>query len=89
MTEITFTPMGDNVILELVKPKETTEGGIIIPDQSKEQEPIAFVLAAGPDAECKRGDKVMINMAMPKEVMLPEGIFLMVSEDKGVYGIFQ
>ena len=41
------------------------------------------------DAECKRGDEVLINMAMPREVMLPEGIFLMVSEDKGVYGIFQ
>lgn len=89
MTEINFTPMGDNLIIELIKPKEVTEGGIIIPDQAKEQEPRAYVLAAGPDAECKKGDEILINMAMPREVLLPEGVFLMVSEDKGVYGIFQ
>lgn len=88
MTEINFTPMGDNLIIELITPETQTTGGIIIPEQARKQEPIAYVLAAGPEAECKKGDKVLINTAMPKEVLLPEGPFLMVSEDKGVYGIF-
>ena len=87
MKSIKFKPMGDNLILELIPPAATTEQGLIIPEQYRVQLPLAFVLAAGPNAECKPGDKVSVNMAMPKPVLLEEGEFLMVSEDKGVFGI--
>lgn len=87
MKTIKFKPMKDKLILELVPPAVITEQGLIIPEQYRIQLPLAYVLAAGPDAECKPGDKVSINMAMPQLVLLDEGEFLMVSEDKGVFGI--
>lgn len=45
---VKISPLFNQVLLERVPEKETTEGGIIIPDNSKERPQEAVVIAVGP-----------------------------------------
>lgn len=64
-----LTPLGENVVVARVEAKETTEGGIILPDSAKEQPAEGRVLSVGdgillPDGtrkslEVHEGDRVL------------------------------
>jgi chaperonin GroES len=64
-----LTPLGENVVVARVEAKETTEGGIILPDSAKEKPAEGRVLSVGdgrllPDGtrkslEVHEGDRVL------------------------------
>ncbi len=58
-----FTPIGERVVLQVIEIPETTQGGLILPEQSRETwtTPIAQVIAVGPNVkQLKEGDKVLV-----------------------------
>ena len=58
-----YTPLTDNVVVEVVVPV-TTKGGIFIPEQlrSQEKDKVAKVIATGKDVKnLKVGDMVMVG----------------------------
>jgi len=55
--------LGNRVLVEMKKPEEKTQSGIIILEDSQEQKPEGFVKAVGEDVKgsIKVGDEVMFR----------------------------
>jgi co-chaperonin GroES (HSP10) len=70
MNTLNVTPIGNGVIVELQEQKETTEGGIYLPDTVEQKEDLLkttyegdIVLAIGPDCkQVKVGDLAYFNI---------------------------
>lgn len=77
-------PLEDRVVLQLQKPEEKTQSGIILPDSAKEQPQAAVVIAVGPGGETKmqvkEGDKVIYSKYSGTEVKLDEEEYIVVSQ---------
>lgn len=57
----TFTPLRDNVLASLDERRELSDGGIVIPEISRESEVEATVCATGKDAKHLRpGDRILV-----------------------------
>ena len=59
-------PLGARVVIKKIEAEEKTEGGLILPSQSKEDHQYAEVVAVGPGTddepmEVKVGDKVVFS----------------------------
>ena len=59
-------PLGARVVIKKIEAEEKTEGGLILPSQSKEDPQYAEVVAVGPGTddepmEVKVGDKVVFS----------------------------
>lgn len=50
-----FRPLGDRILVKRIEAEETTQGGIIIPDNAKEKPMRAKVVAAGPGKTLSNG----------------------------------
>ncbi len=59
---IKIRPLGDRVIISPIEPKEVVKGGIIIPDSAKEKPMQGKVVAAGPGAINKKGDRLPMDV---------------------------
>ncbi len=59
---IRIRPLGDRVIISPIEPKEVVKGGIIIPDSAKEKPMQGKVVAAGPGAMNKKGDRLPMDV---------------------------
>lgn len=55
-------PLGDRVIISPIEPKEVVKGGIIIPDSAKEKPMQGKVVAAGPGALNKEGNRLPMDV---------------------------
>ncbi|MCA9770496.1 co-chaperone GroES [Candidatus Dependentiae bacterium] len=64
-----FRPLGDRVLVKRVEHQDTTQGGIIIPDAAKEKTQTAEVIAVGPGARGKDGQR------MPMTVKIGDTIY--------------
>ncbi|MDD4203198.1 MAG: co-chaperone GroES [Candidatus Omnitrophica bacterium] len=83
-------PLGDRVIVENLKPKEVTKGGIIIPDTAKEKPQEAKVVAVGKGKvedgklitpEVKIGDTVLYGKYAGTEIKMDDKEYLILKED--------
>lgn len=72
-------PLADRVVIKMLEAEETTKGGIILANASKEKPQVAEIVAAGPGGvvdgkeikmEVKVGDKVLIAKYSGTEVKL-------------------
>ena len=68
-------PLGDRVVVEMVKTEETTKSGIVLPGTAKEKPQVAKVVAVGPGTEEVKmelniGDQVLISRYAGTEVKL-------------------
>ena len=64
----------DRLILRLIKSKETTDGGLIIPDTAKTPPSKGIVLAVGPGVSCKHcGLPTQNPPSIGMEVVFPAG----------------
>ncbi|MCK5812227.1 MAG: co-chaperone GroES [Clostridiales bacterium] len=70
-------PLGDRVVIKMLKGEETTKSGIVLPGSAKEKPQIAEVVAVGPGGlvngeqvvmELKVGDHVLISKYAGTEV---------------------
>ena len=57
--EKVIKPLFDNVLVEPLETESSSPSGIIIPDSAKEKSQEGKIIAVGPDAGVKVGDKVM------------------------------
>ena len=73
-------PLGDRVLVEMVKAEEKTKGGIILPETAKEEKSEGIVLAVGKGKtnddgsvtplEVKKGDKVIFGKYAGDEIVV-------------------
>ncbi|MFA5338859.1 MAG: co-chaperone GroES [Candidatus Omnitrophota bacterium] len=84
-------PLGDKVIVEVLKAEDKTKGGIIIPDTAKEKPQEAKVIAVGSGKtlengkvvapEVKTGDIVIFGKYSGSEVKVDEREYLIIDAD--------
>lgn len=85
-----FKPLHDLVVVSRIAEKEKTQGGIIIPDASKEKPAEGIVVAVGSGRrvdghlvplEVKRGDHVLFGKYAGNEVTIGGETALILRED--------
>ena len=91
MATLKIKPLGDRVIVQPIEAKETMKGGIIIPDTAKEKPQEGKVVAVGPGAlnkkgerlpmDVKVGDKVLYGKYSGTEVKLADEKYLIMHQD--------
>jgi chaperonin GroES len=62
-------PLGDRLIVEVLEEEELTESGIVLPDTAKEKPQRGRVLAVGPGARDKDGERIRMDVAEGDEVI--------------------
>ena len=55
-----ITPLGDKVLVQPSTGKETTAGGIVLPDTAKERPQEGTVISVGPGRTLDSGEKVKV-----------------------------
>ena len=98
MASIKIKPLGDRVIISPIEPKEVVRGGIIIPDSAKEKPMEGKVIAVGPGAlnkkgerlpmDVKVGDKVLYGKYSGTEIKIEDAKYLIMHQDEilGILG---
>ncbi|MFH0771623.1 MAG: co-chaperone GroES [Candidatus Omnitrophota bacterium] len=84
-------PIGDRVIVEILKAEDKTKGGIILPDTAKEKPQEAKVIAVGSGktlpsgkvvaSEVKTGDIVIFGKYSGSEVKVEGKEYLIIESD--------
>lgn len=84
-------PIGDKVIVEILKAEEKTKGGIILPDTAKEKPQEAKVIAVGSGKtlangkvvapEVKTGDIIIFGKYSGNEVKVTDKEYLIIEAD--------
>ena len=65
-------PLGERVLIELVKEEEVSKGGIIIPDSAKEKPQEGKVIAVGTGKLDKNGKILPFNVKKGDLVLMPK-----------------
>jgi chaperonin GroES len=65
-------PLGERVLVELVKEEEVAKGGIIIPDSAKEKPQEGKVIAVGTGKLDENGKVVPFNVKKGDLVLMPK-----------------
>lgn len=65
-------PLGDRVLVEPLKEKDTKKGGIIIPDTAKEKPQEGTVIAVGPGRVDDSGKRVPMNVKDGDRILMPK-----------------
>ena len=77
-----LNPKKDRLVIEAKKQKDTTEGGIIIPDKAKERPHKAVVISIGPEVEdIVVGEKIIFSKYAGTVVKLDKKAFLIIREE--------
>ncbi len=84
-------PIGDKIIVEILKAEDKTKGGIILPDTAKEKPQEAKVIAVGPGKtlnngkviapEVKAGDVIIFGKYSGSEVKVEDNEYLIIEAD--------
>ena len=83
-------PLGDRVVIELVKQEEKTASGIVLPDSAQEKPQEARVIAVGSGIiddgdriplEVKEGDQIIYSKYAGTEVKYEGTEYLIIRED--------
>jgi len=86
-----LAPIGDKVIVEVLKAEDKTKGGIILPDTAKEKPQEAKVIAVGPGKtlsngkviplDVKPGDTVIFGKYSGSEIKVNDKEYLIIEFD--------
>lgn len=95
---MSFKPLGNKVLVKRLEAKETTSGGLIIPETSKEKPSEGEVLASGEGARkdsgelipmaVSVGDRVLFGKWSGTEITL-EGENLLIISETDILGILK
>ncbi len=87
---INFKPLGDRVVIEVMKREEKTAGGIYLPDSAKEKPMEGTVVSVGKGGrdnqgslipmELKTGDKIVFGKWAGTEIKINGKEFLIMKE---------
>lgn len=86
MSNMTFKPINDRVVVMPLPAEERTLGGIIIPDTAKEKPQQGEIIAVGPGSKdrqmtVKSGDRVLYGKYSGQELKLNGHEYLIMRED--------
>jgi chaperonin GroES len=62
-------PLGDRLIVEVLEGEDTTVSGIVLPDTAREKPQRGRVLAVGPGARDKDGERIEPDVAEGDEII--------------------
>ena len=84
-------PLGDRLLVEVLKAKDKTKGGIVLPDTAKEKPQEAKVVAAGSGRvsedgkkialEVKKGDTILFGKYTGTEITVDDNEYLILKEE--------
>jgi chaperonin GroES len=93
---ISFKPLGDRVVIEVVKREEKTAGGIYLPDSAKEKPMEGTVVSVGKGSrdsqgnlvpmELKNGDRIVFGKWAGTEVKI-DGKEYLIMKESDVMGV--
>ncbi len=93
---ISFKPLGDRVVVEVIKREEKTAGGIYLPDSAKEKPMEGNIVSVGKGIrdsqgnlipmELKAGDRVVFGKWSGTEVKI-EGKEYLIMKESDVMGV--
>jgi chaperonin GroES len=69
MPKIKIRPLDDRIVVEPLAAEETTAGGIVLPDSSREKQQRGTVLAVGPGKLLDSGERGEVGVAVGDEVI--------------------
>lgn len=75
-------PLLDRVLVQRVKAETKTAGGIFLPESSVKELNEAKVLAVGPGALDKKGNRLPMGVAQGDRVLIPQVSFPLSSETR-------
>lgn len=91
-TKLNIRPLNDRLVIRRLEAKDTTAGGIVLPDTAKEKPKEGIVVALGEGKILKDGtratftvkadDKVLFGAYAGSEVKLDGEEFLIIGEDE-------
>jgi chaperonin GroES len=67
---VNIIPLRDYVLVKRVEEKETTKGGIIIPDTAKQKPGEADVIAVGPGRRSDKGEVIPLDVKVGDRILL-------------------
>jgi chaperonin GroES len=91
MKHKSIRPLGENILIELLKPEEKTEAGILIPQSDKGERPqLGKAVAVGESEkiQVKQGDTVIFRRYGGEEVSF-EGTDYLLASYKDVLGVVE
>ena len=93
---VSFKPLGDRVVIEVMKREEKTAGGLYLPDSAKEKPMEGTVQSVGKGArdaqgnlipmELKAGDRIIFGKWAGTEVKI-DGKGLLIMKESDVMGV--
>jgi chaperonin GroES len=66
---MTFKPLSDKVVVELIEEDEKTSVGIILPDTAKKRPQEGIVVAVGPGRLLKNGERAPMSVQVGQRVV--------------------
>lgn len=69
MSKIKIRPLDDRIVVEPQEAEETTAGGIVLPDSSREKPQRGTVVAVGPGKLLDSGQRGELSVAVGDEVI--------------------
>lgn len=86
MSEITYAPLGNRVVVRPSKEAaEMSAGGIFIPDTAKEKPQEGEVMAVGPGRIADSGERMPVDLAVGDMVVYPQYVGTEFKEDGEEY----
>ena len=64
-------PLGDKVVIKMLEAEQKSKGGIVLPDQAKEEPQVAEVIAVGP-GEVIEGKQIKMQLSVGDKVIFPK-----------------
>ncbi|MDN5360200.1 MAG: chaperonin GroES [Thermotogaceae bacterium] len=73
-------PLGDRVLIKPIKEEKRTEGGLVLPDTSKEKPQKAEVIAIGKleDVDLNVGDRVIFSKYAGTEIKIDSDDYILI-----------
>ncbi len=65
----TLKPLGDRVLLKVVKAEEKTSGGLFLPDSAKEKPQTGEIVAVGPGKANEDGTRTALEVQIGEKVL--------------------
>lgn len=78
-------PLGNRVLLEVVKEEKTTPSGIVLPDSAKEKSHLADVIAVGEGKLLDNGERLKLEVSVGDRVVFEEYAGAQLKFDKKEY----
>lgn len=74
-------PLGDRVVAAVESAESKTASGLLLPDNAKEKSVVAKIVAVGPKATLKVGDRILYKEYSTTEVKVEGTSYIIVREE--------